>query len=233
MKISILIPVYNEERTVFETVRKACAAPLPRAAQREVIVVDDGSTDGTSAELRRFSGDRKVRVLHLEKNLGKTKALIAGIKASSGTYLLFQDADLEYDPVYYESLLSPVVNGCASVVLGSRFLGSVRNMTPLNRFANRFSTWVVNRLYRSSLTDVNTGFKVLPRNFFEKVRLRSNRFGGDAEILARLLRKGQSVLEVPIHYVARAREDGKKMNWVEALYMFGCFLYFRFDRGPA
>lgn len=229
MKISVIIPVYNEVRTLAQVVERARSAPLPRSVESEIWVVDDGSTDGASGILRRFRADPKVHVLTLDRNRGKTEALLAGLAASDGEYVIFQDADLEYDPVHYEKLLKPVLAGEAPVVLGSRFLGTIRNMRPLVRLANRFNTWFVNKLYRSSLTDVNTGFKVLPRDLLEEMRIVSGRFGGDAEIISRLLKMRKHIIEVPIDYVARSKADGKKMDWLHALHMFWCFLFYRFS----
>jgi glycosyltransferase involved in cell wall biosynthesis len=229
LKISVIIPVYNEAGTLAQVVERVRSAPLPRSVESEIWVVDDGSTDGASDVLRKFSADPKVHVLTLDRNRGKTGALLAGLAASKGEYVIFQDADLEYDPIHYEKLLMPVVAGEASVVLGSRFRGTIKNMRPLVRFANRFSTWFVNRLYRSSLTDVNTGFKVLPRDLLQEMRIVSGHFGGDAEIISRLLKMRKNIIEVPIDYVARSKAEGKKMDGFHALHMFWCFLFHRFS----
>jgi glycosyltransferase involved in cell wall biosynthesis len=229
VKISVIIPVYNEARTLAQVLERVCSAPLPRSVELEIRVVDDGSTDGASAVLRQFRADPKVHVLTLGRNRGKTGALLAGLAVSEGEYVIFQDADLEYDPIHYEKLLAPVLAGEAPVVLGSRFLGTIENMRPLIRLANRFNTWFVNRLYRSSLTDVNTGFKVLPRDLLKSMRIVSGRFGGDAEIISRLLKMRKRIVEVPIHYVARSKEEGKKMDWFHALHMFWCFIFHRFS----
>jgi len=229
LKISIIIPVYNEVQTVGQTVARACRALLPEGVDREILVVDDGSTDGTRAILWEFRDAPVVRILSLGKNSGKTRALLTGIDAAEGDFLIFQDADLEYDPAHYGRLLTPVIEGRASIVFGSRFLGSIRNMNFLVRMANQLNTWIVNVLYRTSLTDVNTGFKVIPREFFRDVRITSGGFGGDAEITARLLRMRQKIVEVPIDYTARSRIDGKKMNWLNAVHMFGCFFFYRLD----
>lgn len=229
MKLSVIIPAYNEARTLAQVIGRACAVPLPPSVEREIWVVDDGSTDETSDVLRQFESFPGVHILTFDCNRGKTEALLAGLEAASGEYVIFQDADLEYDPVHYEALLGPVVKGKASVVLGSRFLGSVRNMRPLVRWANRFNTWIVNLMYRSSLTDVNTGFKILPRKLLRDMRITSGRFGGDAEIVSRLLTMKKTIVEVPIDYVARSRAEGKKMDWLHALHMFWCFLVHRFS----
>lgn len=233
MKLSIIIPAYNEGQTIAEVVRKACRVPLPAAVKREIVAVDDGSTDDTLKILRRLEGDLKIRVVALGRNLGKTGALLAGIEAAEGEYVLFQDADLEYDPVHYQRLLKPLLSGESSVIFGSRFLGTIRNMRPLIYFANRFSTWAVNLMYGAALTDVNTGFKVLPRSLFKEIQVTSRGFGGDAEITARLLQMKRGIIEVPIHYVARSRSEGKKMNCLGAIHMFSCFLLCRFEHAAS
>jgi glycosyltransferase involved in cell wall biosynthesis len=229
VKLSIIIPVYNEARTLAQVLSKALSSTLPGSCVREVCVVNDGSTDATRDVLHQFETIPGVQILTFDRNRGKTEALLAGLEASSGEYVIFQDADLEYDPMSYESLLRPVAAGETSVVFGSRFLGTVRKMRPLVRLANRFNTWFVNQLYGSSLTDVNTGFKVLPRSILRNMKITSGRFGGDAEIVSRLLRMNQKIVEVPIHYVARSKAEGKKMDWLQAVHMFWCFVVHRFS----
>lgn len=227
MKISIIIPVYNEELTISKIIEKACEAPLPPSVEREVIVVNDGSTDGTYAAIQSLQNSFPVKTISFSRNRGKTAALLAGISASRGDYLLFQDADLEYDPTHYERLLEPVVRGEVSVVFGSRFLGRIDGMNPFIRAANIFNTWSVNLYYSAALTDVNTGYKVISRKLFDQISVSSDGFGGDAELTAKLLRRGAAIKEVPIDYFARPKKDGKKMNWFRAIHMYACFFFHR------
>lgn len=227
MKLSIIIPVYNEAETIVQTVAKACEAPLPGGVEREIIVVNDGSNDETLAALQFFKNHPLVRILSFKTNRGKTAAQLAGIQAARGNTLLFQDADLEYDPRHYQKLVEPVLQGKFRVVFGSRFLGEMRGMNPFIRLANQFNTWSVNQLYAASLTDVNTGYKVISKELFDQIPISSGRFGGDAELTARLLKRGEPIQEIAIDYQARRKKAGKKMNSFSAIHMYFCFFFLR------
>lgn len=226
-RLSVVIPAFNEARTIETVIRRVWAMSLPSGLDREVLVVDDGSTDDTAAVLAALSPAVPFRAFHLVARQGKSTAVKVGLAHATGEWVAFQDADLEYDPAHLPRLLAPLLAGEAALVCGSRFRGTLRGMTPLNRLANRSSTWVVNQLYGARLTDVNTGAKVIRRELLAPLQLTAEHFGVDAEIVAKLLRQGHRILEVPIDYTARTRREGKKMNWTGALAMCWCFLRYR------
>lgn len=217
MKLSVIIPVYNEKNTVAMVAREALAVALPEPLKREILIIDDGSTDGTNDELKQFQSDPRVKIFLNEKNQGKTAAVRLGIQHATGDIILFQDADLEYSPANYPDLLAPILNHRADVVYGSRFLGKIQNMTWINRLANKISMLTINLLYGSQITDFHTCFKVLKKEILTQIPITSKRFSFDTEITARLLKKGYTIYEVPINYIARSKVEGKKITWGAAL----------------
>ena len=227
-KLSIVIPVFNEVRTIRDVVERVRAVDLPSGVTKEVLIVDDGSTDGTAALLHLWSSDPSIRVLTLSARHGKSEAVRVGVAVATGDIVVLQDADLEYDPSHLAQLLQPILEGRASVVFGSRFRGRIRRMVPLIWLANRWSSWTVNLLFGAQLTDVNTGYKMMRRDLLHSVQVRSHHFGYEAELTAKLLRRGHHISEVPIQYTARTRREGKKMNWRAALHMYLCFIWYRF-----
>ena len=227
MKVSVLIPVYNEEATVAEIISRVQKAELPQGATKEIIVVNDGSKDRTAEILNRFQGQPGIIVLHQE-NQGKTGALLTAMKASSGDIFLIQDADLEYDPQQYPLLLDPIIKGQAQAVYGSRFLGKIEKMEPINRWANTISNWTINWLYSTKMTDINTCYKVFTRRSFEGISIHGNHFALDTELTVKLLKKGIPIKEVSINYVARSRAAGKKIKWSTALAMYWPIIKYRF-----
>ncbi len=213
-KLSVIVPVYNERNTVTEAVRRARSVDLP--LDREIIVVDDGSTDGTRDLLPALS-DSKVRVVFHPANQGKTAAIRTGLAHVTGDAVLIQDADLEYDPDDWSKLLAPLLDGRARVVYGSRFTGRRRNMLFWSTAGNRFLCLVTNLLYGSRLTDVETCYKLFDRRVLEGITLVSERFGFEPEVTAKLLRAGETIVEVPISYDGRTRQEGKKISWRDGL----------------
>lgn len=211
--LSILIPVYNEERCLPELLRRLDRVSFPIAV--EFVLTDDGSTDGTRAILASLAGDRRFLVLHSGENRGKAAAIQFAIEHAHGDLFVIQDADLEYDPAQLPQLLVPILNGTAEIVYGSRFLGSLDGMHPLHVWGNRFLTWVTNRLYHTQLTDMETCYKVAPAALYRSLALRSRRFELEPEITAKLLRQGRSILEVPIIFHGRGRGEGKKISWLD------------------
>ena len=209
-KLSVIVPVYNERNTVAEVVRRARSVDLP--LERELVVVDDGSTDGTLDVLPALQ-DSKVRVVLHTKNRGKTAAIRTGLAHATGDLVLIQDADLEYDPEDWPRLLAPVLDGRARIVYGSRFTGSRRDMLFWSDLGNRFLTAATNVLYGARLSDVETCYKLFDRQVLDGIALRSERFGFEPEVTAKLLRSGETIHEVPISYVGRSRREGKKISW--------------------
>jgi len=229
MKISIIIPAYNEEKTITLLLDKVFSVMLPEGMVREVIVVNDGSCDQTAEVLNRYNDRQDVKILH-QANQGKTAALVRGIAEATGDILLIQDADLEYDPNEYSKLLDPILMKRADVVYGSRFRGVIRNMLFINRLANMVSNIVFTLLYFYPLTDINTCFKVFRREVLRDVVIKSKHFEFETEVTAKVVNRGYKIFEVPIEYVARAKQEGKKICWRRALEMFWCILKYRFAK---
>ncbi|MDE2221760.1 MAG: glycosyltransferase family 2 protein [Candidatus Omnitrophica bacterium] len=229
MKLSIVIPAYNEEATIEEIIAKVRAAPLPAGLMREIVVVNDGSKDRTGDILRRFEGQPDIAIVH-QANQGKTAALLTGFKKATGEILLVQDADLEYDPNQYPRLVQPILDRTTDVVYGSRFLGVIEGMEPVNRWANLISNWTFRLLYGVKITDINTCYKVFTYRAWADMVITSRNFAFETEFTVRLLRQGFGIKEVPIEYKARSRQAGKKINWSTAMEMFWPIIKYRFMR---
>ncbi len=226
-RISVLIPVYNEERTILELIRRVRAVELP--FQREIVVVDDGSTDGTREALaQEAEGARDLKVIYHAVNRGKGAAVRTALAAATGDVLIIQDADLEYDPRDYPTLLRPIVEGRSQVVYGSRFLGEHKAMYFWHAVGNRFLTLVTNLLYDTTLTDMETGYKVFTAEVARQLRLRSDRWGFDPEITAQILKRGYRIYEVPIAYNGREYWEGKKITWRDGITVLVTLLRCRF-----
>lgn len=218
MKVSIIIPVYNEERTISEIIDRVWAVDLGDV-EREVVIVDDGSSDGTRASIAANAHTRagRVQVHQNPVNLGKGAAVRLGLSVATGDILLVQDADLEFDPQEHGALLQPILDGRADVVYGSRFLQRHSRITRKSRLANRFLTSMTNVLFRAKLTDMETAHKVFRRQVLDGIRLRCVGFDFEPEITAKLLLAGHRIAEVPIAYNARSIEEGKKLRWTDGL----------------
>ncbi|MCL5429780.1 MAG: glycosyltransferase family 2 protein [Chloroflexi bacterium] len=225
MKLSVVIPVYNEKDTIAEILQRVSATGLAS----EVIVVDDGSTDGTAVALRGIPSDKKVTVITSPRNQGKGAAVRLGVEAAKGDLILIQDADLEYDPRDIPALLKPIEEGLADAVYGSRFLGGPRRPTMYwHAVANRMLTFFTNILYNNILTDMETGYKLFKREVLADIRIRSNSFDFEPEITAKLLKKKARIFEVPITFNPRDYADGKKIGFVDAVAAFWALLKYRF-----
>ncbi|MBS1793925.1 MAG: glycosyltransferase family 2 protein [Acidobacteria bacterium] len=222
--LSVIIPVYNEETTISEVIEKVSAVKLP--INKEIIVVDDGSTDGTLDYLNN-SKDKIARVYLTPVNIGKGAAVRIGLTLARGEIILIQDADLELDPNEYELLLEPILEGRASVVYGSRFL-SRNKVSPIRRTANYFLTKTTNILFRTRLTDMETAYKVFTAEVAESLRLRANRFEIEPEITAQIARNGFVITEVPITYRPRTQSEGKKIKWKDGVKALWTLLKYRF-----
>jgi len=226
-KLSIVIPVFNERNTVVEIVRRVRSVELPGGLDREVVIVDDGSTDGTREVLDQLR-DSTVRIIKNDANQGKGHALRTGFAAATGDLVVVQDADLEYDPEDFPRLINPILRGKARVVYGSRFTGERRNMLFLHWVGNRFLSLVTNVLYNSTLSDMETCYKLFDRELLQTVQLRSNKFEFEAEITARLLKRRVRIYEVPISYAGREFDEGKKITWRDGFTALWTLLKYRF-----
>ena len=209
--ISIVVPVYNEARTVADVIQRLIAIDLP--APREILVVNDGSTDGTREVLDRIVQRPELRIIHAEKNGGKGSAIRIGFAAATGTIVAIQDADLELDPAQIADLVQPILDGKTTVVYGSRFLAGRPAAPMISIVANEVLTGVTNLLFGGRLTDMETCYKVMTRDVAQSLNLESNRFDIEPEITAKLLRAGHTIYELPIRFEPRSRAQGKKIGW--------------------
>ncbi len=224
-KLSVIVPVYDERNTVVEIVRRMRAVELP--VEREIVLVDDGSTDGTRDVLGQLV-DSTVRVILHPQNQGKGAAIRTGLEQVSGDLVIIQDADLEYDPEDWPKLLAPVLRGKARVVYGSRFTGERRNMLFLHWVGNRFLSLVTNVLYNTTLSDMETCYKLFDRDVITSIDLRASRFDFEPEITAKVLRQGIRIYEVPISYAGREFHEGKKITWRDGLGALWTLVKYRF-----
>jgi glycosyltransferase involved in cell wall biosynthesis len=225
--LTVIMPVYNERTTVAEVIRRMRAVELPVTLQ--VIVVDDGSSDGSDKVLRAVE-DSTVRVIRHEHNQGKGAAVRTGMAEARGDLLLIQDADLEYDPGDWPRLLDPILKGKARVVFGSRFTGERKNMLPLHWFGNRLLSLVTNVLYSSTLSDMETCYKLFDAQVLEGITITSDRFEFEPEITAKVLRRGHRIYEVPISYAGREFDEGKKITWRDGFGALKALIKFRFTK---
>jgi glycosyltransferase involved in cell wall biosynthesis len=226
-KLSVIVPVFNERNTVVEVVRRMRAVQLPGDLDLEIVIVDDGSTDGTRQVLPQLR-DSTVRIVEHPENRGKGAAVRTGLSEISGDLVLIQDADLEYDPEDWPKLLSPVLRGRARVVYGSRFTGERRNMLFLHWVGNRFLSLVTNILYNTTLSDMETCYKLLDRRVADRLRLRADRFDIEPEITAKVLKSGERIYEVPISYTGREFHEGKKITWRDGFAALYTLVKYRF-----
>lgn len=226
MKLSVVIPVYDEKDTVLESLRRVQAADV--GFEKEIIIVDDGSTDGTRAILETIKAEN-VRVLFHEKNRGKGAALKTGFAEAKGDIILIQDSDLEYDPREYPKLLEPILDGRADAVYGSRFLGGPHRVLFFWHYVgNRLLTTLSNMFSNLNLTDMETCYKVFKRDVLEKITLKSRRFGFEPEITLKLAKHKARIYEIPISYSGRDYSEGKKIGWKDGLAAIYHIIRFRF-----
>ena len=223
MKLSVIIPVYNEEATIAELISRVHAVDVPK----QIIVVDDGSTDGTREALEGLKGHyENMQVLRQARNRGKGAALRLGFQHATGDFVLVQDADLEYDPAEYSVLLKPLIEGKADVVYGSRFLTTKEHRVLFfwHSVGNRLLTLISNMLTNLNLTDMETGFKVFRREVIQSITLEQNRFGFEPEVTVKIARMRLRIYEVGISYYGRTYEEGKKIGWRDGVKALWCIL---------
>jgi glycosyltransferase involved in cell wall biosynthesis len=224
--LSIIIPAYNEINFIGEIIKKVKETPY----DKEIIVVDDCSTDGTSEYLKGLKEDGVTVIFH-EKNQGKGAALRSGITRAKGDIVIIQDADLEYDPKEYPRLLEPILDGKADVVYGSRFLGGPHRVFYFWHYlGNTMVTLLSNIFTNLNLTDMETGYKVFKREVFEGITIESNRFGFEPEITAKIAKKQCRIYEIPISYYGRGYEEGKKITWRDGIKAFFTILKYNVFR---
>ena len=226
MKISVVIPVYNEVQTIKEIVARVQEVEL----EKEIIIVDDYSTDGTREHLREINqANENVKVLYHDHNQGKGAALRTGFRAITGDIVVIQDADLEYDPTEYPLLLEPILDGRADVVYGSRFLGGPHRVLFFWHYVgNKFLTLLSNMLTNLNLTDMETCYKVFKKEVLHEIELKSNRFGFEPEFTAKVAKKDYRIYETPITYSGRTYAEGKKIGWKDGVKAVFAILWFRF-----
>ena len=223
MKLSILIPIYNERSTILEIVKRVQAVPF----EKEIIAVDDGSTDGMRELLPQVE-QQGVVVLYHERNQGKGAAIVTALQRATGDIIVIQDADLEYDPRDYKQLVDPIVEGRAKVVYGSRFMGPRMAMFFWHMLANKMLTLMTNILYDAILSDIETGYKAFRADIIKGMRLRSHRFDFEPEVTAKVLKRGIRIFEVPISYYGREYNEGKKIGMKDGFVAIWTLLKYRF-----
>ena len=231
-KVTIIIPAYNEARTIGNLIEKVKQAPLPHNLEKEIVVIDDGSKDDTRERLSKITG---LRVFSHDRNQGKGAAIKTGIKHATGDIFLIQDADLEYDPQDYPVLLQPILNGSVELVIGSRFLCEppkffIKNSDPFfsHFIGNQTIIWLTNFLYGQKLTDYEGCYKVFTASLARSIPVSANGFEFENELVCKSMRRGHKIAEVPIHYRPRLYSEGKKIGWRDGVIVLWTILKWRF-----
>ena len=228
MKLSIIIPAYNEEKSILDVINKVKKVNLGDIT-KEIIIVDDFSTDNTKKILAELKDDSKI-FFH-QKNQGKGTAIRTALKHATGDIIIIQDADMEYNPEEYPKLLKPIIENQTKVVYGSRLAAirkNLKNMYKLHYFGNMFLTVMTNILYGTKITDMETGYKVFRKEVIENMELKARRFDFEPEITAKILKRGYKIIEIPINFVGRKFDEGKKITWKDGIKAFYYLVKYRF-----
>jgi len=229
MKLSIIIPVYNEEKSILKVIDKVKKVKLNKI-KKEILIIDDFSTDNTKEILKKLKNGN-IKVFFHQKNQGKGAAIRTGLKNVTGDVILIQDADFEYNPEEYPKLLKPIIENKANVVYGSRLDAirrNLKNMYKLHYFGNMFLTIITNILYGAKITDMETGYKVFRKEVIKGMKLKAKRFDFEPEITAKILKKGYKITEIPINFFGRKFEEGKKITWIDGVKALLYLIKYRF-----
>ena len=222
--ISIIIPAYNEEGTIKEIINKVSKVNI----NKEIIVVNDGSNDNTYNIISDIKGRYNLKIINLEKNYGKGYAIRKGLEKSRGDIIIMQDADLENEPSDYQKLLDPILKGKTKIVFGSRFLGKIKNMNKFNYIGNKVLTFIANILFKIKITDEATAYKVLSREILKDMKLKSVGFELCPELVAKIAKRNYKIIEVPIIFNGRGKNEGKKIRLLDGIIAIWTLLKYRF-----
>ncbi|MBI5020474.1 MAG: glycosyltransferase family 2 protein [Ignavibacteriales bacterium] len=225
MKLSVIIPTYNEQATLCALLDKVLNVPI----EKEIIIIDDCSNDETKAIIHKYASFPNIKAIFHDRNYGKGRAIRSGIQHITGDVVIIQDADLEYDPEDYPALIKPIIKGQTSVVYGSRDLG-IRNHHSYFSFyiGGKFLSWITNILYGSKITDEPTCYKVFKSELLKSINLKCERFEFCPEVTAKVLKRGEQIVELPIHYYPRTKNEGKKIKWKDGMEAIWTLLKYKF-----
>ncbi len=225
MKTAVIVPVYNEEKTIKEILNKILISKI----EKDIIVVDDCSTDKSRKILKKYADENIITLLLHDKNQGKGAAIRTGLKAANSDIILIQDADLEYDPEDYPKLIQPILEEKTHVVYGTRMHSlSNKDMHTLHYFGNKLLTFITNTLFGSKISDMETCYKVFRSNVINDMKLRARRFDFEPEITAKILKKGYKIQEIPVKFIPRSFKEGKKITWKDGIKHMYYLIKYRF-----